>query len=99
LGFFFCGPRRSPLGASYWRLILKLNPETEVCQGMNEDTEKLTFTVEEGDKDKRLDQFVRERLKDVSRSQIQKWIHGGAVLCEGSPAAPAHTVTPGETVS
>ena len=66
---------------------------------MKQATETIVFTVEEGDKDKRLDQFVRERLKEVSRSRIQKWIHSGAVLCGGARTAPAHPVAPGETVS
>jgi 23S rRNA pseudouridine1911/1915/1917 synthase len=65
---------------------------------MDTELDAFTFTAEENDRDKRLDQFVRERMKDVSRSQIQKWIHAGAVLCDGKNAEPANPVVPGTTI-
>lgn len=38
-----------------------------------------------GDRGKRLDQFLRERLPQYSRARLQEWIEQGHVLVNGSP--------------
>jgi 23S rRNA pseudouridine1911/1915/1917 synthase len=46
----------------------------------------LNITSAAPDAGKRLDQFLRERLPQYSRSRLQDWIEQGRVLVDGSPA-------------
>jgi len=56
------------------------------------------FTVQPADTGKRLDQFLRERLREFSRSRIQQWIRDGRVLVSGASARPSHAVRTGDSI-
>jgi 23S rRNA pseudouridine1911/1915/1917 synthase len=43
-----------------------------------------------GDRGKRIDQFLRERLPQYSRSRLQDWIEQGRVLVDGSAVKRSH---------
>lgn len=62
------------------------------------DTGNFNFIVETEEARQRLDQFLRNHLKDHSRSQIQKWIKQGAVLCDGSSAQSSLKLKSGQTI-
>ncbi|WP_409342760.1 S4 domain-containing protein [Paenibacillus sp. MBLB4367] len=47
----------------------------------------------------RLDKMLSERIEDVSRSQIAKWIAEGTVLIDGAPASPNARIRTGQIVS
>jgi 23S rRNA pseudouridine1911/1915/1917 synthase len=50
------------------------------------------------DAGKRLDQFLRERLPQYSRSRLQDWIEHGRVLVDGSPAKRSYLVKGAERI-
>ena len=83
--------------------ILKFIPKNIICQGdiyrINMKENELTFTASVQDEKKRLDMFVKENLKDVSRSHLQKWIKDGFVLCNGNIAVSAHKLKTGDVVT
>jgi 23S rRNA pseudouridine1911/1915/1917 synthase len=56
------------------------------------------LTAESADAGKRLDQLVRERLPEFSRSRIQDWIRSGRVLVNGQAARASHDVRAGEAI-
>jgi 23S rRNA pseudouridine1911/1915/1917 synthase len=47
--------------------------------------DELRLEASAGDRGKRLDQFLHERLPQYSRSRLQDWIEQGRVLVDGSP--------------
>jgi 23S rRNA pseudouridine1911/1915/1917 synthase len=50
------------------------------------------------DAGKRLDQFLRERLPEFSRSRLQDWIEQGRVLVNGSPEKRSYSVKGDERI-
>jgi 23S rRNA pseudouridine1911/1915/1917 synthase len=50
------------------------------------------------DREKRLDQFLRERLPQYSRSRLQDWIEQGRVLVDGSPVKRSHLLKGAERI-
>lgn len=50
------------------------------------------------DAGKRLDQFLRERLPEFSRSRLQDWIEQGRVLVNGSPEKRSYSVKGNERI-
>lgn len=52
-----------------------------------------------GDKGKRLDQFLREKLPQYSRSRLQDWIEQGRVLVNGAPAKRSYELRGGESIA
>jgi 23S rRNA pseudouridine1911/1915/1917 synthase len=60
------------------------------------DPSVVSFTVEEHGK--RLDQVIRDRLPDVSRTQGQRLIEAAQVTVDGRPRKPAYRVAAGELV-
>jgi 23S rRNA pseudouridine1911/1915/1917 synthase len=50
------------------------------------------------DAGKRLDQFLRERLPQYSRSRLQDWIQQGRVLVNGSPEKRSHLLKGAERI-
>jgi 23S rRNA pseudouridine1911/1915/1917 synthase len=50
------------------------------------------------DRGKRLDQFLRERLPQYSRSRLQDWIQQGRVLVDGSPVKRSHLLKGAERI-
>jgi 23S rRNA pseudouridine1911/1915/1917 synthase len=50
------------------------------------------------DRDKRLDQFLRERLPQYSRSRLQDWIEHGRVLVDGSPEKRSYLLKGAERI-
>src|ERR1700733_16242639 len=50
------------------------------------------------DRDKRLDQFLRERLPQYSRSRLQDWIEQGRVLLDGSPEKRSYLLKGAERI-
>ncbi|NMB48076.1 RluA family pseudouridine synthase [Candidatus Kuenenbacteria bacterium] len=58
----------------------------------------MKFIVEAGDKGKRLDKFLQEKLDDLSRSQIQKMIKAGEILVNGKEVAAHYFLKAGERV-
>jgi 23S rRNA pseudouridine1911/1915/1917 synthase len=54
-----------------------------------------TSSVDSG---KRLDQFLRERLPQYSRSRLQDWIEQGRVLVDHSPAKRSHLLKGAERI-
>lgn len=47
----------------------------------------------------RLDHFLKAHLKDFSRSQIQRWIKRGSILCDGQITNASHRMWSGEQVT
>ncbi|MSV35206.1 MAG: RluA family pseudouridine synthase [Bryobacterales bacterium] len=58
----------------------------------------LSLTTDARDAGKRLDHYVQEHVKDVSRSRLQSWIKEGRVLVNGAPSKASHLLRAGETV-
>lgn len=52
-----------------------------------------------GDRGKRLDQFLRERLPQYSRSRLQDWIEHGHVLLNGSPGKRSYLLKGAERIN
>jgi 23S rRNA pseudouridine1911/1915/1917 synthase len=52
-----------------------------------------------GDRGKRLDAFLHERLPEFSRSRLQSWIKSGRVLVNGATPRASYLVRGGDTVS
>jgi 23S rRNA pseudouridine1911/1915/1917 synthase len=50
------------------------------------------------DRGKRIDQFLRERLPEFSRSRLQEWIEQGRVLVNGSPEKRSYLLKGAERV-
>jgi 23S rRNA pseudouridine1911/1915/1917 synthase len=50
------------------------------------------------DRGKRLDQFLRERLPQFSRSRLQDWIEQGRVLVDGAPQKRSHLLKGAERI-
>ena len=50
------------------------------------------------DREKRLDQFLRERLPQYSRSRLQDWIEQGRVLVDGSRVKRSHLLKGAERI-
>lgn len=57
-----------------------------------------SFIVPPEGEDQRLDRWLCARLPDLSRSRIQKLIHGGHVLVDGRRGKPSTPLTPGTRV-
>ncbi len=55
--------------------------------------------VSEAEAGARLDEWLRSRQPDVSRSRIQQWIKAGHVLVNGQSAKPAQVVHTGDQIS
>ncbi|MBI4600299.1 RluA family pseudouridine synthase [Candidatus Uhrbacteria bacterium] len=58
----------------------------------------MNITVSPNNAGKRLDKTVSEMLPDVSRSQIQKMIKGGAVTVNGKQVAPHYFLKEGDSI-
>jgi 23S rRNA pseudouridine1911/1915/1917 synthase len=56
------------------------------------------LTAESVDAGKRLDQFLRQRLREFSRARIQEWIKGGRVVVNGHAARASHAIRAGEAI-
>jgi 23S rRNA pseudouridine1911/1915/1917 synthase len=54
--------------------------------------------ADEGDRGKRLDSFVGERLTETSRSRIQAWIKEGRVLVDGATKKASYELRGAESV-
>lgn len=57
------------------------------------------LVADAADDKKRLDHFLKERLEEFSRSQIQKWIKGGHVLCDGDKVESSFKLRAGQRVA
>ncbi len=58
----------------------------------------LTFRATDKEFGQRVDQFVVERLSDVTRAEVQRWIDAGRVLLDGSACRRKDKVRPGVVV-
>ncbi|HPF34113.1 MAG TPA: RluA family pseudouridine synthase [Candidatus Krumholzibacteria bacterium] len=58
-----------------------------------------TFTVDEDDRDARLDHFLTGRCDDLTRSRVQKAVAAGAALVDGRERPSRFRLTPGQTVT
>ncbi len=56
------------------------------------------FEAEADDSGKRLDVFLAERLEEISRSAIQRWIEAGLATIDGRVGKPRSRVSPGNQV-
>jgi 23S rRNA pseudouridine1911/1915/1917 synthase len=57
------------------------------------------FVITEGEKPKRLDVFLANRERDLSRSAIQRLIEKGRVQLNGEPAKASQKIKPGDRVT
>ncbi len=57
------------------------------------------MTVEPGDKGKRLDAFLTERLAEFSRSRLQSWIKEARVQVDGASARSSQLLRGGESIA
>ena len=64
-----------------------------------EENKKQEFIVEEGQEDIRIDQFLSQRLDDMSRSRIQKLIEQGNVIVGDRQVKSNYKVKAGDTIS
>lgn len=60
---------------------------------------KFEFRVGKKDEKKRLDIFLKMRMEEFSRNQIQKWIASGKVLRNGAVSHPAQKLSFGDLLS
>ena len=67
--------------------------------GAMEENKKQEFIVEEGQEDIRIDQFLSQRLDDMSRSRIQKLIEQGNVIVGDRQVKSNYKVKAGDTIS
>jgi 23S rRNA pseudouridine1911/1915/1917 synthase len=58
----------------------------------------LSVKASSADRNKRLDQFLRERLPEYSRSRLQEWIEQGRVLVDGSPQKRSYLLKGSEQI-
>lgn len=65
---------------------------------MSEIKETLTFHVEKGNAGYRLDQYLKTKLPEFSRSRIQSLIEEGFVFLDGRKAKPATKLRGGEKI-
>lgn len=56
--------------------------------------EELTFQITPGEEDQRVDRYLAEKMKEQSRSYIQKLIREGLVCCQGKPVKANYKVQP-----
>jgi 23S rRNA pseudouridine1911/1915/1917 synthase len=57
------------------------------------------FVITEGEKPKRLDVFLANRERDLSRSAIQRLIEKGRVRLNGEPARASQKIKPGDRIA
>lgn len=57
------------------------------------------FVITEGEKPKRLDVFLANRERDLSRSAIQRLIEKGRVRLNGEPARASQKIKPGDRIT
>lgn len=57
------------------------------------------FVITEGEKPKRLDVFLANRERDLSRSAIQRLIEKGRVQLNGEPARASQKIKPGDRIT
>jgi 23S rRNA pseudouridine1911/1915/1917 synthase len=57
------------------------------------------FVITEGEKPKRLDVFLANRERDLSRSAIQRLIEKGRVQLNGGPARASQKIKPGDRIT
>jgi len=62
-------------------------------------TKSESFVVERSFPPQRLDTFLRERFKDVSRRTIQRLLEQGFILVNGKTVKPTHHPAAGQTIS
>jgi 23S rRNA pseudouridine1911/1915/1917 synthase len=58
----------------------------------------MRLSAASADAGKRLDQFLRDLISDVSRSRIQDWIRQGRVLVNGGEARASYAVRSGDII-
>jgi 23S rRNA pseudouridine1911/1915/1917 synthase len=58
----------------------------------------MRITTGPGDRGKRLDLLLHERLPEFTRSRLQSWIKEGRALIDGKPARPSSTVRGSESI-
>jgi 23S rRNA pseudouridine1911/1915/1917 synthase len=58
----------------------------------------MRLSAASADAGKRLDQFLRDEMPEVSRSRIQDWIRQGRVLVNGDEARVSYAVRSGDTI-
>ena len=59
--------------------------------------QEMVLAVE--DAGERLDRYLADRLPDVSRAELQRWIKQGRVQVDGLAAKPSQRLAPGDVVS
>jgi 23S rRNA pseudouridine1911/1915/1917 synthase len=57
------------------------------------------FVITEGEKPKRLDVFLANRERDLSRSAVQRLIEKGRVQLNGEPARASQKIKPGDRIT
>lgn len=62
------------------------------------DADGQTFLADPAQAGQRIDKFLSENLKDISRSRIQKLIGGGKVLVAGSPVSKHYRLSEGDVI-
>ena len=59
----------------------------------------MIVSADEADRSKRLDAFLRERLREYSRSRLQQWIREGRVQVDGAAAKASYLIHGAEAIS
>lgn len=60
--------------------------------------ESLEWTADSGDAKTRIDKYIAEEMKEVSRSQIQLWIGNGRVLVNGAAVKANYKLAEGDHI-
>ncbi|URJ44692.1 RluA family pseudouridine synthase [Paenibacillus polymyxa] len=60
--------------------------------------ESLEWTADSGDAKTRIDKYIAEEMKEVSRSQIQMWIGNGRVLVNGTAIKANYKLAEGDRI-
>ena len=59
----------------------------------------MKFVAKQKDNQQRLDKFIKAKLKNQSRSQIQKMIQAGWVLLNDQAVSVHHFLNPGDVIT
>ncbi|MEP7268042.1 MAG: RluA family pseudouridine synthase [Saprospiraceae bacterium] len=76
-----------------------MNPEPELELEENDDLQDvLTFVVDRHQSPLRIDSFLTDKIKNVSRTRIQQGLKAGAITVDGNEVKPNFKIAPLQTI-
>lgn len=79
--------------------IIHPEEEEQTIPAENDDLQDiLVLTVDKNQSPRRIDSFLNDRIKNVSRTRIQQGIRSGAVTVNGNPVKPNFKIAPFQVI-